>query len=151
MYHPSLSLSSVHDKVERTFGTFSAEDACNFALNIYDEGAVLSVVVDAGSHGTHVAGITSAHHPDEPGLNGIAPGNCPSDFMGSAHLERITNLMLHEEILYDIKFVAGLVCMCLQTYIVIFTAKDSYTLRFSHSHWESILWRIPCNPHNHCH
>ena len=59
---------------ERVYGTFSAEDACNFALNIYDDGAVLSIVVDAGSHGTHVAGITAAHHADEPGLNGIAPG-----------------------------------------------------------------------------
>jgi len=61
-------------QTEREFGTFSAEDACNFVLNIYDEGAVLSIVVDAGSHGTHVAGITAAHHPDDPGLNGIAPG-----------------------------------------------------------------------------
>lgn len=93
MNHSSLSLSSAYDKVERTFGTFSAEDACNFALNIYDEGAVLSVVVDAGAHGTHVAGITAAHHPDEPGLNGIAPGKCSSDFIGFAHLERIINPM----------------------------------------------------------
>lgn len=65
-------------QAERVFGTFSAEDACNFALNIYDEGAVLSIVVDAGSHGTHVAGITAAHHADEPGLNGIAPGQDPT-------------------------------------------------------------------------
>lgn len=34
------------------YGTFSAEDACNYAVNIYDDGAVLSIVVDAGSHGT---------------------------------------------------------------------------------------------------
>lgn len=25
------------------WGTFSAEDACNFALNIYDDGAILSI------------------------------------------------------------------------------------------------------------
>jgi tripeptidyl-peptidase II len=56
------------------YGTFSAADACNFAINIYDEGSTLSIVVDAGSHGTHVAGIAAAHHPDAPGLNGIAPG-----------------------------------------------------------------------------
>ena len=35
---------------------------------------MLSIVVDAGSHGTHVAGITAAYHEHEPHLNGIAPG-----------------------------------------------------------------------------
>ncbi len=52
----------------------SAEDALNFGVNIYDDGAVLSVVADAGSHGTHVAGITAAYHPDQPELCGVAPG-----------------------------------------------------------------------------
>lgn len=66
--------SIVDEQAERKYGTFSAEDACNFALNIYEEGNVLSIVVDAGSHGTHVAGITAAYHPDQPDLNGIAPG-----------------------------------------------------------------------------
>ena len=56
-----------------------AEDSCNFALNIYNEGSILSIVVDAGSHGTHVAGITAAFHEHEPHLNGIAPGAaCPA-------------------------------------------------------------------------
>ena len=58
----------------RRHGTFSAEDACNFAVNIYDDGATLSIVVDAGSHGTHVAGIAAAFHPEDPALNGVAPG-----------------------------------------------------------------------------
>lgn len=56
------------------YGTFSPADACNFAINIYDEGKTLSIVVDAGSHGTHVAGIAAAYYPDTPELNGIAPG-----------------------------------------------------------------------------
>ncbi len=71
------SISNAGEQAERQYGTFSAEDACNFALNIYEEGNVLSIVVDAGSHGTHVAGITAAYHPDEPDLNGVAPGRCP--------------------------------------------------------------------------
>ena len=58
----------------RRYGTFSAEDACNYVLNIYDEGNTLSIVVDAGSHGTHVAGIAAAYHPEDTSLNGIAPG-----------------------------------------------------------------------------
>ena len=51
-----------------------AEDCCNYALNIESDGNVLSVVVDAGSHGTHVAGIAAAFHEDNPELNGVAPG-----------------------------------------------------------------------------
>ncbi len=61
-------------KTERQYGTFSAQDGCNFVCNLYEEGDVLSIVVDSGSHGTHVAGITAAHQPDNPSLNGIAPG-----------------------------------------------------------------------------
>ena len=54
------------------YGTFSPEDACNFAVNIYEDGKVLSIVVDAGSHGTHVS--TAQHSPVAPPLGGGAPG-----------------------------------------------------------------------------
>ncbi|KAK9867034.1 hypothetical protein WJX84_006426, partial [Apatococcus fuscideae] len=60
--------------IEHKYGTFSAEDACNFVCNIYDDGNILSIVVDAGMHGTHVAGITAGYHPENPALNGCAPG-----------------------------------------------------------------------------
>ncbi|MGP1272112.1 MAG: S8 family serine peptidase [Phycisphaerales bacterium] len=59
---------------ERRFATFGDEDLLNFVLNIYNDGDVLSVVADAGSHGTHVAGIAAAYFPDQPELNGMAPG-----------------------------------------------------------------------------
>ena len=66
--------------VEHEYGTFSAADACNFGVHFYPQGEgedqrlVLSIVVDAGSHGTHVAGIATACHPDNPAMNGCAPG-----------------------------------------------------------------------------
>jgi hypothetical protein len=61
-------------KEEQQYGTFSSEDSCNYVCNVYEEGNVLSIVVDAGAHGTHVAGITAAHFPDDPDMNGVAPG-----------------------------------------------------------------------------
>jgi tripeptidyl-peptidase-2 len=61
-------------KTERKFGTFSALDSCHYAINILSNGDVVSIVVDAGAHGTHVAGIVGAYFPDDPSLNGIAPG-----------------------------------------------------------------------------
>lgn len=56
------------------FSTFSRIDAGNFVCNIYNDGNLLSIVVDDNMHGTHVAGIIGANHPEEPDLNGIAPG-----------------------------------------------------------------------------
>eukprot|EP01094_Clydonella_sp_ATCC50884_P009015 TRINITY_DN1854_c0_g1_i1.p1 TRINITY_DN1854_c0_g1~~TRINITY_DN1854_c0_g1_i1.p1 ORF type:complete len:1246 (+),score=370.01 TRINITY_DN1854_c0_g1_i1:119-3856(+) len=46
----------------------------NYGVNIYEGGDLVSIVVDAGSHGTHVAGIVAGHYPDQPEYNGIAPG-----------------------------------------------------------------------------
>ena len=60
---------------EHQFSTFISNDAClNFAVNIYDEGQTLSIVNDAGAHGTHVAGIVAANYPNSAEANGIAPG-----------------------------------------------------------------------------
>ena len=58
MYEPDSGKGLLADfapmtnyRARQQYGTFSAEDACNFALNIYENGDVLSIVVDAGSHG----------------------------------------------------------------------------------------------------
>ncbi|ESQ55302.1 hypothetical protein EUTSA_v10024222mg [Eutrema salsugineum] len=61
-------------RIERKCGVFSRLDACAFVANVYDEGKVLSIVTDSSPHGTHVAGIATAHHPEEHLLNGVAPG-----------------------------------------------------------------------------
>jgi tripeptidyl-peptidase II len=63
-------------RLERQHGTFSLadDDTCNFAVQFYEQGDVLSVVVDAGMHGTHVAGIAAAYFPDDPSACGVAPG-----------------------------------------------------------------------------
>ncbi|GLJ21474.1 hypothetical protein SUGI_0396320 [Cryptomeria japonica] len=61
-------------RTEKKYGVFSRLDACTFSVNIYNNGSILSVVTDCSPHGTHVAGITAAYHPEEPMLNGIAPG-----------------------------------------------------------------------------
>ncbi|MCL4177805.1 MAG: S8 family serine peptidase [Verrucomicrobia bacterium] len=63
-----------HYRLERGYATFDDETLLNFAVNIYDDGRLLSIVVDSGMHGTHVAGIVAACFPDEPEHSGIAPG-----------------------------------------------------------------------------
>ncbi|KAJ9052337.1 hypothetical protein DSO57_1035213 [Entomophthora muscae] len=46
----------------------------NISVKVYDEGNLVSLVSSAGTHATHVAGILASHHPDEPQLDGVAPG-----------------------------------------------------------------------------
>ncbi len=64
---------------EGQYSTFSHVDMLNYAVNIYQEGKVVSIVVDAGAHGSHVAGITARYqadgiHEDDEEPNGVAPG-----------------------------------------------------------------------------
>ncbi|KAL6911947.1 hypothetical protein ACP4OV_000752 [Aristida adscensionis] len=61
-------------RLEQKFGIFSKLDACSFVTNVYDDGNLVSIVTDCSPHATHVAGIAAAFHPDEPLLNGVAPG-----------------------------------------------------------------------------
>ncbi|RUS20247.1 subtilase family-domain-containing protein [Endogone sp. FLAS-F59071] len=61
-------------KTEQQYHRFGKEDLLNFSVNIYEDGDLLSIVTLASGHGTHVAGITAANFPDEPILNGVAPG-----------------------------------------------------------------------------
>jgi len=56
------------------YSDFGYGTALSFCLQVYDGGAITSLVTDAGSHGTHVAGIAAAYFPDALERNGVAPG-----------------------------------------------------------------------------
>ena len=62
-----------------SYDTFKIENTesltpITFAVNILPEQNILSLHFDDGSHGTHVAGITSGYKIDGSYLNGVAPG-----------------------------------------------------------------------------
>lgn len=59
---------------EYAYATFCDRSLMNYCLKFYDDGDVMCIVCDAGAHGSHVAGIVAAYHPDEVINNGIAPG-----------------------------------------------------------------------------
>jgi tripeptidyl-peptidase-2 len=61
-------------RTERRYSTFGKEALLNFAINVYQDGNLLSIVAEGGNHGTHVAGIAAGYSPGQPDLNGIAPG-----------------------------------------------------------------------------
>jgi tripeptidyl-peptidase II len=56
------------------YANFGERIGCNFAVQVYDQGNLLSIVTVDGSHGTHVAAIAASHFPEDPSRNGIAPG-----------------------------------------------------------------------------
>ncbi|KAJ3383868.1 tripeptidyl-peptidase II Tpp2 [Entophlyctis sp. JEL0112] len=56
-----------------SFGTFTDVNL-NYSFNVYDGGNILSIVVPAKSHGTHVAAISAAFFGDGVNPDGVAPG-----------------------------------------------------------------------------
>ncbi|RLU16741.1 hypothetical protein DMN91_010941 [Ooceraea biroi] len=58
----------------RDFAPLTQEDQLNISINVHEEGNILEIVSLCSSHGTHVASIAAAYFPDNPELNGVAPG-----------------------------------------------------------------------------
>ena len=61
-------------RLEHRYATLDPISLLNYAVDVLDEGRRVVITVDAGAHGTHVAGIIGAHFPEKPELNGVAPG-----------------------------------------------------------------------------
>lgn len=59
---------------EYQWGVLDPVSLLNYSINIYNDGDVVSIVTEAGTHGTHVASIAAAYFPDAPDTNGVAPG-----------------------------------------------------------------------------
>ena len=73
----SIPMSSFRH--ERQIGELGFGSAVTYCIQVYDSGKILSIVTDAGSHGTHVAGIAAANfdggnNSGEEDINGVAPG-----------------------------------------------------------------------------
>lgn len=70
--HISIGMTDFHKEYE--FKRFSSVDMLNYCFNIHNDGQIVSIVCDAGAHGTHVAGIVGRFQEGENETNGVAPG-----------------------------------------------------------------------------
>ncbi|OMJ17526.1 Tripeptidyl-peptidase 2 [Smittium culicis] len=73
--HDLSELTPLRDyKIDRKYAYLDKSNLFGYSVKIYDNGRLLSVVTAAGSHGSHVAGITAGYNKDDSEMNGVAPG-----------------------------------------------------------------------------
>jgi tripeptidyl-peptidase-2 len=88
--------------INQEWNCLSSQTCLNYSFKI-PSATLCSVVCPSGSHGSHVAGIAAAYHPDEPEKNGIAPGaQILSIKIGDSRLD---TLETHEGLLRAIRAV----------------------------------------------
>ena len=59
--------------VKNEWARLCEDTQLNYNFKIFSP-SLISIVCPSGSHGTHVAGIAAAYHPEMPEKNGVAPG-----------------------------------------------------------------------------
>ncbi|CAD6192072.1 unnamed protein product [Caenorhabditis auriculariae] len=71
-----LNLCKVMGSFKETgeFDFITARDSVVYNFRIAPDGNLVEICVPSGAHGSHVANIAAANYPENPQLNGLAPG-----------------------------------------------------------------------------
>ncbi|KAL0901074.1 hypothetical protein ABMA27_006396 [Loxostege sticticalis] len=102
-------------------------DEMTVSVNVHDAGQTLEVVGMCSTHGTHVAAIAAGYFPDNPELNGVAPG------------AKIVSLTIGDSRLGSMETGAALVRACIKVMELSKTMKiDVINMSYGeHAHWSN--------------
>jgi tripeptidyl-peptidase-2 len=59
---------------DQSYIYLTQDDKLTVSVNVWEDGNRLEIVGICSGHGTHVASIAAGYFPDNPALNGVAPG-----------------------------------------------------------------------------
>lgn len=65
-------LTNYKDELE--YGVIGHRDLLTYCITVHHDGNLLEISAPCTTHGSHVASIAAAHHPEEPERNGMASG-----------------------------------------------------------------------------